>query len=169
MSNNVSVFLRASSQKCLAFLRRSLQKHIRRSFEAGRANSQNTRPSRICEAEGFLHRSRFSWVSRTEEKLAARSRKIKMTGEVTPRHHAELKTFSLRSCSKIFKTSERTASSKACWFPNQMFAHSFTIFLSHSRVAPVLGSTWFWSQHALFVASKEIDSNCYFITSKSLK
>ena len=43
-SSNVNVFLRASNPKFLGFLRRSLQKQIRRSFTAGMAKSQSSRP-----------------------------------------------------------------------------------------------------------------------------
>ena len=52
MSNNVSAFLRASRQKFSGLFRSSLQKHISRSFTAGSANIQISRPSMNKEGAG---------------------------------------------------------------------------------------------------------------------
>ena len=156
-------FLKISIHGVLPFARVNVQNMISKSLTLGKASNHNTKPSvnratEVCSQNGWGKGA----------KLTERSRKVQTKGVVTLRIQVFVKTLSLKSTISMSKTSERTASSNASWLPNQILTHSFTTRRSHSNGAPV-GPTWFWSQHALLVASKEIPNNCSFIMSSSRK
>lgn len=87
------------------------------SFKAGISRIQMVMPSSRRDRVGWLSSgvcpTKCFW-------LTLRSMNIQMIGVVVPRSHRVVKTRSLKSRVKIFKTSERTVCSKASWLPNQI-------------------------------------------------